>query len=489
MKTTLKSKNGRMEFSPAAPRIFANNRLAGETFPGNGASSDAKLKALKQWLVKQGVKYCVGAYVDIHGVPKGKFVPIEHFEHFARGSELYTGYALDGLGQEPNEDEISSVPDLNHIIQLPWRKEVAWMPADNEFHGQPYPLNSRVLLKKVLREAAQMGFTFNLGIECEIYVLHQDDQGRLVVPNRDDNLEKSCYDVKRFMDVFPWLDEMATTMNGLGWDVYSFDHEDGNSQFEFDFKYADALMMGDRYVFFRYMAKTIAAKHGLMATFMPKPFADKTGNGAHFNMSLADRRTGKNLFAIPREKDPRGLGLSPLGYSFVAGILRHGRALCAVLAPTVNSYKRLIRRGAMSYYSWAPVFNSFGTNNRTNSVRIPMGGGRCESRNADSSCNPYLAAALVLAAGLEGVREKLDPGNPHQENLYELSPAELEKIGVQELPRTLGEAVEAFAADPFVEHVLGAGLRNEFIKYKRAEWEEYHQSISPWEINRYARLF
>jgi glutamine synthetase len=425
--------------------------------------------------------------VDIHGVPKGKFVPVEHFEHFAHGSELYTGYALDGLGQAPNDDEISSVPDTDRIIQLPWRKEVAWMPADNHFHGTPYPLNTRVLLKNLLGEADKMGFTFNLGIECEIYVLKQDEQGRLTVPNSDDNLEKSCYDIKRFLDVFPWLDEMVTTMNGLGWDVYSLDHEDGNSQFEFDFKHADALTMTDRYVFFRQMAKAIGEKHGLLATFMPKPFADKTGNGAHFNMSLADRRTGKNLFES--KKDPRGLGLSPLGYAFVAGILRHGRALCAVLAPTVNSYKRLIRRGAMSYYTWAPVFNSFGTNNRTNSVRIPMGGGRCESRNADSSCNPYLAAALVLAAGLEGVREQLDPGEPHHENLYELSPAELEKIGVEELPRTLGEAVDAFAADPFVEKTLGTELRNEFIKYKRAEWEEYHQTVSQWEINRYARLF
>ena len=489
MKATLKLKNGRVNLLPAARRISGINALRVDAVATHGAFSDAQLRALKQKLIKQGVKYCVGAYVDIHGVPKGKFVPIEHFEHFARGSELYTGYALDGLGQEPNDDEISSVPDLGHIIQLPWRKEVAWLPADNHFHGQPYPLNSRVLLKNVLGQAAQMGFTFNLGIECEIYVLKQDDQGRLIVPNDDDNLEKSCYDVKRFLDVFPWLDEMATTMNGLGWNVYSFDHEDGNSQFEFDFNYADALTMGDRYIFFRHMAKAIAEKHGLLATFMPKPFADKTGNGAHFNMSLGDARTGKNLFAVPPERDPRGLGLSPLGYSFVAGILRHGRALCAVLAPTVNSYKRLIRRGAMSYYSWAPVFNSFGTNNRTNSLRIPMGGGRCESRNADSSCNPYLAAALVLAAGLEGVREELDPGEPHHENLYELSPAELEQIGVQELPRTLGEAVEAFAADPFVEQVLGPGLRDEFIKYKRAEWEEYHQSISAWEINRYARLF
>jgi glutamine synthetase len=453
----------------------------------NSRKKPAYHKGLQKKLMAQGVKYCLGAYVDIHGVPKGKFVPIDHFEHFASGSELYTGYALDGLGQAPNDDEISSLPDLNHIIQLPWQKEVAWMPADNHFHGRPYPLNSRVLLKNILADAEKMGFSFNLGIECEIYVLKQNERGELIVPNSDDNLDKSCYDVKRFMDVFPWLDEMVTTMNGLGWDVYSLDHEDGNSQFEFDFNYADALTMADRYIFFRYMAKTIAAKHGLLATFMPKPFADKTGNGAHFNMSLADKRTGKNLFES--KKDPRGLGISPLGYSFIAGILRHGRALCAVLAPTVNSYKRLIRRGAMSYYSWAPVFNSFGTNNRTNSIRVPMNGGRCESRNADSACNPYLAAALVLAAGLEGVREKLDPGEPHHENLYELSPAELEKIGVQELPRTLGEAVDAFAADSFVEKILGAELRGEFIKYKRAEWEAYHQTVSQWEIDRYARLF
>ena len=221
---------------------------------------------------------------------------------------------------------------------------------------------------------------------------------------------------------FPWLDEMATTMNGLGWDVYSFDHEDGNSQFEFDFKYADALTMADRYIFFRHMAKTIAAKARPARHVHAQAVRGQDRQRRALQHVAGRRATGKNLFAVPPEEDPRGLGLSPLGYSFVAGILRHGRALCAVLAPTVNSYKRLIRRGAMSYYSWAPVFNSFGTNNRTNSVRVPMGGGRCESRNADSSCNPYLAAALVLAAGLEGVREELDPGDPHHENLYELSP-------------------------------------------------------------------
>jgi glutamine synthetase len=451
--------------------------------------SDTELLKIESDLKGKGVKYCVGAYVDIHGVPKGKFVPIEHFKHFAHGSELYTGYALDGLGQRPNDDEIASVPDLDAITILPWRPEVAWMPADNTFHGEPYEINTRVALKKVLAEAASMGFGFNLGIECEVFVVKLDEQGRLHIPNPDDNLVKSCYDVKLFLDRFGWLDKMASTINALGWDLYSLDHEDANSQFEFDFKYADALTMCDRYIFFRTMAKHYAAEEGLLATFMPKPFPDKTGNGAHFNMSLRDLKTGHNLFACDPKDDPRGLGLTPMAYSFIAGILRHGRAICAAFAPTVNSYKRLVRRGLMSYYSWAPVFNSFGTNNRTNSIRVPMGGGRCESRNADSSCNPYLAAALALAAGLEGIREKLDPGHPQEDNLYELSETELAKRGISYLPRNLEEAVEAFAADPFIEQTLGQGLRDEFITYKSEEWRTYHQQVSAWEVAQYARLF
>ncbi|MDD5200999.1 MAG: hypothetical protein PHC88_14490, partial [Terrimicrobiaceae bacterium] len=298
-----------------------------------------------------------------------------------------------------------------------------------------------------------------------------------------------CYDVKRFMDRYGWLDKMATAIDGLGWELYSFDHEDAHSQFEFDFKYADALTMCDRYTFFRYMAKHYAAEEGLLATFMPKPFADKTGTGAHFNMSLFDAATGANLFAHAGEADARGLGLTEPGYQFIAGILRHGPALCATFAPTVNSYKRLVRRGLMAYYSWAPVFNSYGRNNRTNSVRVPMGGGRVESRNADGSCNPYLAATLALAAGLEGIREGLDPGPGNEENLYEFTASQLAGRGIQELPRNLAEAVDAFAADPFVEKVLGPDLRQEFITYKTEEWRQYHQSISQWEIDRYARLF
>lgn len=452
-------------------------------------TSDPSINELGKAFAAKGVKYCIGAYPDIHGIPKGKVVPISHFEKFAGGSELYTGYALDGLGQGPNDDEIASLPDLERGFQLPWNREVGWFPADNTFHGEPYELSTRVSLKKQLAEAKAMGFGFNLGIEGEVYVVRLNEKGGLDVPNEDDNLAKAAYDVKRFLDRYPWLDKMSTAIDSLGWDLYSLDHEDGHSQFEFDFKYSDALTMCDRYVFFRFMAKHYAAEEGLLATFMPKPFADKTGTGAHFNMSLGDLSTGENLFECPIEKDPRGLGISPLCYQFIAGILKHGPALCAAFAPTVNSYKRLVRRGLMSYYSWAPVFNSYGRNNRTNSVRVPMGGGRCESRNADGACNPYLAATLALAAGLEGIRENLDPGIAQEENLYELSAAELKARGISELPRTLDEAVKAFAADPFVEKTLGKGLRDEFVHYKSEEWREYHQTVSQWEVDRYARFF
>lgn len=448
-----------------------------------------ELEETRDGLKAKGVKYCVGAYVDIHGVPKGKFVPIDHFVDFAQGSELYTGYALDGLGQSPNDDEIASLPDLEEITILPWNQEVAWMPADNVFKGEPYAINTRVALKNVLKTAEEQGWGIRLGIECEVFVLRLTEDGSLEIPNEDDNLEKSCYDVKRFLDRYTWLDKMSTTINELGWDLYSLDHEDANSQFEFDFRYADALTMCDRFTFFRLMAKQYANEEGLLATFMPKPFADKTGSGAHFNMSLYDRETGDSLFHCPVEEDPRGLGLTEMGYYFAGGILRHGRALCAAFAPTVNSYKRLVRRGLMSYYTWAPVFNSFGKNNRTNALRIPMGGGRVESRNADASCNPYLAAALVLAAGLEGVREKIDPGEATEDNLYELSGKDLAERGIEELPQTLQEAVQAFAADPFVTETLGQELRDEFIRYKNEEWRQYHQRISPWEVTQYARLF
>lgn len=452
-------------------------------------SSNTDIQTLQKDLREKGVEYCIGAFVDIHGTPKGKVVPIDHLAHMAAGSERYTGYALDGLGQAPNDDELTSVPDFRGLIQLPWEPKVAWIPADNALKGEPYPLSTRVALQNVQAKAAEMGFGMNLGIECEIYLLRQDADGSLHIPNPDNKLTKPCYDVRGFLEGFTWVDKVARTINDLGWDLYSFDHEDGNSQFEFDFTYADALTTCDRMIFFRYMAKHYAKEQGLVATMMPKPFANRTGTGAHFNMSLYDIDTKKNLFQCDPADDPRGIGLTEIGYNFIGGILRHGPALCAAFAPTVNSYKRLVRQGAMGTFSWAPVFNSYGSNNRTNSIRVPAGGGRCESRNADGAVNPYLAATLALAAGLEGVREKIDPGAPNEDNLYEISEADRQRRGIDFLPNTLQSAVAAFAADPLVEATLGKELRKEFIRYKTEEWDSYHLSISQWEIDRYSHLF
>ena len=276
-------------------------------------------------------------------------------------------------------------------------------------------------------------------------------------------------------------------MNKLDWGVYSFDHEDGIGQFEIDFKYFDALTISDRYVFFRLMADEIARRHGAFASFMAKPFGDRAGSGAHFNMSLFDPADKRNLFESAA--DPRGCGLSDLGYRFIAGVLRHLPAICAVVAPTVNSYKRLVPKGSMPGFTWAPIFVCYGGNNRTNTVRIPLGGGRVELRLPDAACNPYLGLAMTVAAGLEGIREGLDPGAPHAENMYLKSPAELDTLGVSMLPRSLDEALDAFEADPLSRAVMGDKMFGAWLEYKRAEWHAYSVHVTDWEKRRYLKMF
>ena len=253
-----------------------------------------RLGSIRDDLRKKGVKYCYSAYVDVHGVPKGKAVPIEHFERMMRGSELFTGAALDGLGQGPHDDELAVYPDPAAVTQLPWEPEVAWCPGNLKYHEEPWPMCSRTILQQQVERAAKLGFTFNLGIECEVYIVRREGNG--IVPNQDrDNLAKAAYDFAGTLLNYRFLDEIVSAMNSLGWDVHSFDHEDANGQFEFDFAYADALTMADRFVLWRLMMKEITRRYGWEATCMPKPYADRTGSGAHFNMSLADVKTGKNL--------------------------------------------------------------------------------------------------------------------------------------------------------------------------------------------------
>lgn len=446
-------------------------------------STAAELKAK---LEAEGVKYALASYVDIHGRSKCKSVPLSHLDQMLRGSELFTGAALDGVPQQVNDDEVAALPDPKSMAILPWKPEIAWFASDLVLKDKPFESCSRQILKRVLAKAETMGFRFNLGIETEFFIF-KEEGGKLIPGTERDDLAKPAYDVRQLLNSFPVVDEIVSAMNKLGWDVYSFDQEDATGQFETDFMYADALTMADRFTFFRLMANEIAQKHGMFASFMPKPYGHRTGSGAHYNMSLADIRTGKNLFEAMDDK--RGCGLSTLGYHFIAGVLRHAKAICAVIAPTVNSYKRLIKQGSMSGFTWAPIFVCYGSNNRTNMMRIPMAGGRIECRAADIACNLYLGAAMMLAAGLEGIEQKLDPGEPHRENMYLKTPEELKAMGIDHLPRTLAEAVECFAADPLGEQVMGKDMAQAFIELKSAEWAEYHSYVSDWEYKRYLKFF
>jgi glutamine synthetase len=448
---------------------------------------DPDLKALKTALEEQGVKYALASFVDIHGVCKAKSVPLSHLGQMIAGSELFTGAALDGVPQDVSDEEVSARPDLKSATVLPWDPQFAWFASDLYLQGKPFAACCRSILKRILAQADEMGYTFNLGIETEFYILKEAADGTVAPVSDRDTLDKPCYDLRGLLDNASWVTAIVDAMNRLGWDVYSFDHEDGNGQFETDFAYCDALTMADRFTFFRLMVKEIAKAHGYLATFMPKPFPRRTGSGAHYNMSLAHHKTKENLFVNPQ--DPRQCGLSKLGYQFIAGILKHASAICAVIAPTVNSYKRLVKQGNMSGFTWAPIYICYGNNNRTNMLRIPLGGSRVECRAADISTNLYLGAAMILAAGLEGIRDELDPGEPHTENMYTYSLLELSQKGIAFLPRTLAEAINAFAADPLSETVMGPLMYETYIRYKSQEWQDYHNHISDWELNRYLRFF
>lgn len=451
------------------------------------AAAGGDVRALEAELRRRGVRFLLPSYVDMHGVSKAKMVPIGHFARMMDGSELFTGAALEGVPQDMSEEEVAARPDPASCLILPWRRDVAWFASNLHCRGAPFEACSRNVLDRVRAQAAGSGWGMNLGVEAEFYVFERrEDAGAAPLGDRPP-LAKPAYDMARLLDNFGWMSDLVEAMNGLGWDVYSFDHEDGVGQFEVDFAYADARTTADRYVFFRRLADETARAHGGFASFMPKPRAHFAGSGAHFNMSLYDLRDGRNLFADPA--DARGCGLSALGYRFVAGLLRHLPAICAVCAPTVNSYKRLIRKGGPAGYTWAPVFQCYGGNNRTNTLRIPLGGGRVEFRAADSACNPYLGAALALAAGLEGIERALDPGEPRTGNMYEKTAAELEAEGVAMLPRTLAEALDAVEADPLARATFGPDMFDAWLAFKRREWLGYLDHVSDWETERYLRFF
>jgi glutamine synthetase len=460
------------------------------------------IEQLQQTLRDQGVQYVFGFYTDVHGVPKSKCVPVGHLADAAAGSELYTVGALDGMGDlGPNEDECSGIPDLDEVTVLPWDRRYALAPANLMFHGEPYPFDFRRLLQNQADEAATLGYRMNMGVEPEFYVLRDTPSGvQPWIPEDVANAPTRGYDLETTMLADPFLEPMVRHMNELGWDVYSFDHEGGDGQYEFDFGYTDAVRMADRMVIFRLMAKHVARTLGCFASFMPKPFQDGFGSGAHLNVSLADLATGRNAFdggrggrpaagAADLVAAPRDSAYGPVAYQFTAGVLDHGAALMAVLSPTVNSYKRLMPRGLMQEISWAPVYRAWGYNNRTLMCRLPINRRCLEVRSADSAVNFYLSAALVLAAGLDGIRRELKPPEPVNTDTYKMSEQDLAGLGVQRLPRTLGDAITAFEESEFMQKVLGSEVHATYARLKRDEWDEYNTVVGQWELDRYLKIW
>jgi glutamine synthetase len=445
----------------------------------------AKVAALKARLLEAGVKSCLATFVDIYGVPKSKVTPIESFEHLCDGSELYTVGAVEGLGLAgPQEDECATVPDLDTAIVLPWEKSRAWFSSDLFYHGEPYAGDPRGLLRRVLARAKELGFSFNLGIEPEFFVLRPDEKGALQpITKTRFRGPNACYDVTLATESAEFLEPLARYMAELDWGLYSYDQECGRGQYEFDFGYTNALTMADRFVFLRFMAKKVAEQVGAIATFMPKPFANEFRSGAHFNMSLADSQTGVNLFAPSAAKPGAlatryGVGCSDLALHFIAGLKRHAPAITAVTCPSYNSYQGLIARGELADFSWAPVLVAWGKNNRSAMLRLPGNRYCVENRAVDMSTNPYLAAAISLAAGLDGIERELDPGEPLNDDLYRRGRKELKAAGIELLPRTLLHALEAFEADDLPNQAFGSFYRDIYLNHKLGEWERGSYPVS-----------
>ena len=441
-------------------------------------------EAAKRFLRDNGIKYVLAQFVDVHGAAKAKSVPSEHLDMVLDDGAGFAGFAVWGLGLGPHGPDYMGVGDLSTLAPMPWAPGYARIACDGHVHGKPYAYCSRVALKAQLAKLRERGLTLYTGIEPEFMLLKRAPDGTVAPYDDTDALDKPCYDYKGLLRAGPFLEKLSDSLRSAGIDVYQIDHEDANGQFEVNFTYADALSSADNFVYFKLAASEIARSMGMVFTLMPKPFSDRTGTGAHFHISLGSESV-KNIFHDDGDKN--GLGLSPTAYHFLGGILAHARALTAVLAPTVNSFKRLVVGRSLSGATWAPAYVAYGDNNRTACVRIPYG--RLELRLPDGSCNPYLATAAILGAGLDGIDRKLDPGAPNNTNLYEWSPRQLDEAGIKLLPQTLCEALDELEGDDVVKRALGDDLAAEFIRLKRLEWVEYCRHVSDWERRRYLEFF
>ncbi len=441
--------------------------------------------------VKDGnIEFLFAQFVDMHGKPSAKLVPASHLDELLTDGAGFAGFAAGDIGQGPHDPDIAAIPDPRSLTILPWQPNVARLACNVTVEGEPWPFCPRTILQSALDRAAGLGYELKVGAELEYFLLRRADDGSLELADPLDTLDQPCYDMRALTRNLDFVSTVSKAVTGLGWDNYATDHEDANGQFEQNFQFADAMTTCDRAIFFRYMVETLAQQRGLIATFMPKPFAHLTGHGCHFHVSLW--KDGENVFDRDAADDPRGLGLTELAYNFVGGLKDHAKAYIAVTAPTVNSYKRLKVGAPTSGATWAPAYVSYGYNNRTQMLRIPAPG-RIEDRTVDGSCNPYLAATVMLAAGLDGIDRKLDPGDPNEANLYTLSPEELATGGIDLLPANLLDAVRALENDNVLRAALGTTREGDYVDYfariKLGEWQMAHEQITQWELERYLQLF
>jgi len=418
---------------------------------------------------EEGIKYFLISFVDLFGVLRAKLVPASAIGEMQESGAGFAGFAT-WLDMTPADPDMFAVPDPESLIQIPWKPEVGWLAADLWMNDRQVEASPRVVLKRQIERAMTQGYRMKSGVECEYFMINGDGTS---ISDPLDVQEKPCYDQSALMRRYDVISEICDYMGQLGWGPYQNDHEDANGQFEMNWNYDDCLRTADRHTFFKYMVKSIAEKHGLRATFMPKPFSSLTGNGCHAHVSLWDRTGRDNLFLDGKDE----LGLSEIAYRFLGGVIHNADALAAVFNPSVNSYKRIDATVTLSGATWSPNAISYSGNNRTHMVRVPEPG-RFELRLMDGATNPYLLQAGALVAGLDGIDNQRDPGKRLDINMY----TEGHTVKrIRKLPLNLLDAVRLFDKSKVVRAGFGDEFVSSYVKLKLNEWGSYARAPTPWE--------
>ena len=424
---------------------------------------------LAGFAAERGIKYFMISYTDLFGVQRAKLVPAQAIADMQREGAGFAGFAT-WLDLTPAHPDLFAIPDPSSVIQLPWKKDVAWVAADCMMEDRPLEQAPRVVLKRLINDAAGMGLRIKTGVEPEFFLISADGTE---ISDAFDTAEKPCYDQQALIRRYDVIAEICDYMLELGWKPYQNDHEDANGQFEMNWEYDDALKTADKHSFFKFMVKSVAEKHGLRATFMPKPFKGLTGNGCHAHISVWDLEGKVNAFA----DNTMPFGLSTKGRTFLGGIMKHATALAAITNPTVNSYKRINAVQTVSGATWAPNTVTWTGNNRTHMVRVPAPG-RFELRLPDGAVNPYLLQAIIIAAGLSGIMGDADPG-PHRDiDMYRDGHLITD---APKLPLNLLDALRAYEKDKALQETLGAQFSDAYLKLKHSEWNAYCSQFTAWE--------